>query len=215
MLRNTRKRLHQFFRPKNALLQFYLQADHKITEGSERAARISHIRTASARCISPARAGPYENGPKPASSFRRSTAPTRNSMRVSREAIFRHRPMRINSRMPRSDPPVPRPRISTPSRTSPNMSGSAQAPAPSLFAFLDDCRSDKSSKVNVWLAISPGSSTTKFSSRCDAAWALKCSPAKVHTGVHRILFPKRRIVQPAGDSVSGGPLVRGARPPHG
>jgi hypothetical protein len=84
-----------------------------------------------------------------------------------------------------------------------------------LFAFLDDCRSDKSSKVNVWLAISPGSSTTKFSSRCDAAWALKCSPAKVHTGVHRILFPKRRIVQPAGDSVSGGPLVRGARPPHG
>lgn len=33
-----------------------------------------------------------------------------------------------------------------------------------LFAFLDDCRSDKSSKVNVWLAISPGSSTTKFSS---------------------------------------------------
>ena len=29
MLRNTRKRLHQFFRPKNALLQFYLQADHK------------------------------------------------------------------------------------------------------------------------------------------------------------------------------------------
>ncbi len=51
--------------------------------------------------------------------------------------------------------------------------------------------------------------------KCDAAWALKCSPAKVHTGVHRILFPKRRIVQPAGDSVSGGPLVRGARPPHG
>jgi hypothetical protein len=45
MLRNTRKRLHQFFRPKNALLQFYLQADHKITEGSERAARISHIET--------------------------------------------------------------------------------------------------------------------------------------------------------------------------
>jgi hypothetical protein len=75
MLRNTRKRLHEFFRPKNALLQFYLQADHKITEGSERAARISHIRTASARCISPARAGPYEKGPKPASSFRRSTAP--------------------------------------------------------------------------------------------------------------------------------------------
>ena len=135
MRRNTRKRLHQFFRPKYALLQFYLQADHKITEGSERAARISHIRTASARCISPARAGPYEKGPKPASSFRRSTAPTRNSMRVSREAIFRHRPMRINSRMPRSDPPVPRPRISTPSRTSPNMSGSAQAPAPSCSRF--------------------------------------------------------------------------------
>ena len=30
----------------------------------------------------------------------------------------------------------------------------------------------------------------------------------------KILFPKRRIVQPAGDGVSG-PLVRGARPPHG
>ena len=28
----------------------------------------------------------------------------------------------------------------------------------------------------------------------------------------RILFPKRRIVQPARDSVSGGPFVRGARP---
>jgi hypothetical protein len=29
MLRNTRKRLHEFFRPKNALLQFYLQGDHR------------------------------------------------------------------------------------------------------------------------------------------------------------------------------------------
>jgi hypothetical protein len=32
MLRSTRKRLHLFFRPKNALLQFYVQPDHKINE---------------------------------------------------------------------------------------------------------------------------------------------------------------------------------------
>ena len=34
---STRKRLHLFFRPRNALPQFYLHADHMITEGSERA----------------------------------------------------------------------------------------------------------------------------------------------------------------------------------
>ena len=56
------------------------------------------------------------------------------------------------------------PDFNTKPYTSPNMSGSATGARAELFAFLDDCRSDKSSKVNVWLAISPGSSTTKFSS---------------------------------------------------
>jgi hypothetical protein len=46
-----------------------------------------------------------------------------------------------------------------------------------LFAFLDDCRSDKSSKVNVRLAISPGSSTTSWgvASRRRQCHTLACS----------------------------------------
>jgi hypothetical protein len=135
MLRNTRKRLHEFFRPKNALLQFYLQADHKITEGSERAARISHIRTASARCISPARAGPYEKGPKPASSFRRSTAPTRNSMRVSREGYISSQAYADKFTNAEIRPAGPKTPDFNTKPYQPNMSGSAQAPAPSCSRF--------------------------------------------------------------------------------
>jgi len=176
MLRNTRKRLHQFFRPKNALLQFYLQADHKITEGSERAARISHIRTASARCISPARAGPYEKGPKPASSFRRSTAPTRNSMRVSREAIFRqaYADKFTNAEIRPAGPKTPD--FNT-KPYQPQYVWLGAGVRAELFAFLDDCRSDKSSKVNVRLAISPGSSTTSWgvASRRRQCHTLACS----------------------------------------
>ena len=164
MLRNTRKRLQQFFRPKNALLQFYLQADHKITEGSERAARISHIRTASARCISPARAGPYEKGPKPASSFRRSTAPTRNSMRVSREGYISSQAYADKFTNAEIRPAGPKTPDFNTKPYQPQYVWLGAGARAELFAFLDDCRSDKSSKVNVRLAISPGSSTTKFSS---------------------------------------------------
>ena len=59
-------------------------------------------------------------------------------------------------------------------------------------------------------AISSGSSTTKSSS-CGAGGAVKCSPAKVHTGVIESFFQAAHSAA-ARDGVSGGQFVRGARP---
>ena len=102
MLRNTRKRLHQFFRPKNALLQFYLQP----TTRSQRARSAPPGYRTSERPLRDAFHRPGQKGPKPASSFRRTY--TKFHACFTRRLYF---VTGLNSRMPRSDPPAPRPRI--------------------------------------------------------------------------------------------------------
>jgi len=86
-----------------------------------------------------------------------------NSMRVSREAVFRqaYADKFTNAEIRPAGPKTPDFNTKPYQPQYVWLGAGARA---ELFAFLDDCRSDKSSKVNVWLAISPGSSTTKFSS---------------------------------------------------
>ena len=145
MLRNTRKRLHRFFRPRMPSCSSIFRP----TTRSQRARSAPPGYRTFERPLRDAFHRPGQGHTKRARSQRRRSAARPHLHEIP--CVFHARqyfvrPMRINSRMPRSDPPVPRPRISTPSRTSPNMSGSAQAPAPSCSRFSTIAEATKAAR---------------------------------------------------------------------